>query len=501
MAGNTFPLMPAQLRAARLGHSLAAGTAVLLAATTVGALVAHPQAYRFLFAAVIVIDLLIVALARPRVGALVTLMFLTLLALLRRLFIPEAGWTTTDPLLLVGPLVVGLMFVQLFAVERRRLATDTLSKLVLALLVLAVVQAFNPLGPGLLPNLAGLLFVGVPLLWFFVGREIADLRLIEVLLRCVVLSAVAFCVYGLWQLYVGFPSWDQEWLRVTGYSSLNVTADVTRAFGTFSSSQEFETYIGLALLASLALALHGRTLYALPIPLLSVMLLLGSSRGIFLVTVAVATLIAALRVGRGRVALLLSIVGLAAAGGAIVVAAPLAAKSSNPLIAHQGAGLANPTDPSSSTLLLHLNLMKSGFRDGISHPLGSGTGATTIASQKLAGASNSTDATQSTSQTTETDVTNSLIALGFPGPIFLLAIAFLVFRRSFSRYFGDHHPASLAAVGILLATFGGWLNGQEYAVAPLTLFVMGWAAHPSTRPVVERAPAKAMSGEFALSSP
>jgi hypothetical protein len=467
----------------------------VLPALVAGASLGEPRAYRFLFAGVLAADLVIVALLRPRTGALLTLMFLTVLALVRRLLIPEAGWTSVDPLLLVGPLVVATMFAQLFAVERRRLlGNDPLSKLLVALLVLAAVQAFNPLGPGLLANLGGLLFIGPPLLWFFVGREIADTRLIDILVRCVVLSAVAFSLYGLWQLYAGFPSWDRAWLQVINYSSLNVTADVIRAFGTFSSSQEYVTYIGLALIAALALALHGRPRYALALPLLSLVLVLGSSRGIFLVTLAVATLVTALRVGRGRLAFVLGVVGLLSVGGAIAVTAPLAASSGNALIAHQAAGLANPTDPSSSTLLLHLNLMKSGLTSGLHHPLGMGTGSTTIAADKFTGSGN-LDSSQSASSGTETDLTNSLVALGIPGPILLIAIAYIVFRRSFARYSAERSAAALASVGILLATFGGWLNGQAYAVAPLTLFVMGWAARPlsqraiapATRPATGRA--------------
>jgi hypothetical protein len=212
---------------------------------------------------------------------------------------------------------------------------------------------------------------------------------------------------------------------------------------------------------------------------LSIVLVLGSSRGIFLVTVGVATLVTALRVGRGRLALLLAVIGLVSVGVAIAVAAPLAASSSNPLIAHQAAGLANPTDPASSTLLLHLNLMKGGLISGLHHPLGTGTGSTTIAAQKLTGASASVDGTQGSG--TETDVTNSLVAFGILGPILLFAIAYFAFRRAFARYAADRSAAALAAVGILLATFGGWLNGQAYAVAPLTLFVMGWAARPAPR--------------------
>ncbi|GAC1654520.1 MAG: hypothetical protein NVS4B3_18600 [Gemmatimonadaceae bacterium] len=470
-------------------RSLTVVTMTAVPACMVAALIERPGLYRGLFAVVIATVLVSVALARPELGAALTLMFLPLLALLRRLLIGQAGWSSADPLLLVGPLLAALLFVELFVIKRRPVLTGTVSKLVAGLLVLAAVETVNPLGNGLVTNLAGFLFVGIPLLWYFVGREYGSDRVVAALLRWVVGSAFVLALYGMWQVFVGFPSWDTNWLRLGGYSSLHVTAGVTRAFGTFSSSAEYAAYLSIGLLVALALTLHGRFVYSLPIPLLALAVFLESSRGPVLITFAVAICIAALRTGRGRLAFGLSLCAFAVAAGAIALAGPSieqsAARSGNALITHQVGGILNPTDPNSSTLPSHLQLMANGVAEGIRHPLGEGTGATTIASRQLVGSqsapldqSGASRPNGSPTQTknTETDFTNSFISLGALGPILLLALTFVAFRRAIRDYFTRMNASSLAVVGVLLATFGSWLNGGEYAVAPLVMFLLGSTA-------------------------
>ena len=49
--------------------------------------------------------LLTLMLTRPRVGLVATFVYLMLLGFLRRLLIGPAGWSSADPMLLVGPLM------------------------------------------------------------------------------------------------------------------------------------------------------------------------------------------------------------------------------------------------------------------------------------------------------------------------------------------------------------------------------------------------------------
>src|SRR5215203_1850646 len=67
--------------------------------------VGYPQWYRMALAVGLATNLVVLGMRWPRAAALMTLFFLPFLALIRRLLIADSGFTSSDPLLLVGPLV------------------------------------------------------------------------------------------------------------------------------------------------------------------------------------------------------------------------------------------------------------------------------------------------------------------------------------------------------------------------------------------------------------
>ena len=190
---------------------------------------------------------------------------------------PEVGWSSHDPLLLVGPLVALALVYRLFFVERRQFAPERFSMLVGALLCLTFLETFNPWGAGLGVNAVGLLFVGAPLLWFFIGRELASERIVMRFGAWVIVSGALIALYGLHQTQAGLFSWDSEWVRVGGYKALAV-GEVTRAFGTFSSAAEYAQYIGAAGITAVVLAIHRKGWALLAIPLLATAIFLASVR-------------------------------------------------------------------------------------------------------------------------------------------------------------------------------------------------------------------------------
>ena len=255
-----------------LGRVSSAAGPVVAALVTAGAAAAAgagaataPDALRLLFAAGFAATLVALALARPRVAVVATMAFLIALAFLRRVLIADAGWSTYDPLLLVGPVVAVVLCVQLFVLHRRPLAPDRLSKVVLFVFALTLVQVLNPSGGGLAAGLGGFLFVGVPLLWFFIGRELASDVMTSRVLTLVLVSGVVAAAYGLVQIDVGFPSWDVNWLLASGYESLNVGSKV-RAFAMFSSFVEYALFLGSALVVGFAFVLRGRAYAILALP-------------------------------------------------------------------------------------------------------------------------------------------------------------------------------------------------------------------------------------------
>jgi hypothetical protein len=470
----TAPLSRSWIRRASSALTALATVAgsILLAWITVS----HPEWNRFLLAVVVGVSLLALAVRWPREAAVCTLIFLPFLALLRRLLISSAGWTAYDPLLLVAPLVALVLIGRLLIVERRPLGGDTVSNLVLGLLALAVLQVFNPLGSGPLAGLAGLLYLAVPLLWFLIGRELADRRAILFLVYAAVAIAVAEGIYGLVQTESGLPAWDQRWVDTTGYEALYIGEDQIRAFGTFPSAAEYAAFVGVGLVFAVAMTLHRRALLVLTVPFLAVALFLTSGRAVLVLAILGVLGVLSLRTGmRGRAAMVL-VLGVAAVFAVAILFGPAldraAGRSDSPNVSRQLGGLLHPLDPERSTLIGHFDLVTKGIEDGVSQPLGRGTAATNLAGTRFG----------SSTTSTEIDLSDVFVSLGLLGGVLFLPLIFLTFQRVIRRYLTGHDPALLAVLGMLVVTLGQWLNGAHYTLASLTWFVIGWATRERPSP-------------------
>jgi cell division protein FtsW (lipid II flippase) len=176
----------------------------------------------------------------------------------------------------------------------------------------------------------------------------------------------------------------------------------------------------------------------------------------------------------GRLAPLIIVLGVGAILAASELSGPAldrtAERSSNPLVSHQVGGLLHPLDSEQSTLLVHWKNFKSGVTAGFSNPLGRGTGASTLAADKLGGEAGTR---------TDLDLSDSFVSLGLVGGLLFIAILALTFHRVVSLYRARGDPAVLAVAGLLVVTLGQWLNGGHYALAPLTWFFIGWTTRRS----------------------
>ena len=437
------------------------GTAAVAAATAV------PSTARLTLALATLWLLASLGFAAPRSLLYVLVGWLAMLGLARRLASVELAPAHTDPLLLVEPVAVAVLF--LAASARGALAVrSTLSKATLAFALLLLMGAVNPAQGGIATGLAGLLFALVPLCAFWIARAFCDDETYAKVLRVVAVLGIAAACYGLRQTFVGFPSWDSTWVRDQGYAALSVNG-VTRAFGSFSSASEYTGFLAIALLVWLVRGVRpSRIWITVPIvALFGTALVYESSRGVmFKLAVAIVLILAA----RARRPLALS---LAVAAGAIVLlpavvshVAPSggSAGASSALIAHQVNGLANPLDPRSSTLAVHASLVGEGFVTALHDPLGVGTGAVTIAGQKFGGKGLNTEA----------DPSNAAVALGLPGLIAYAVILCAAFGRSYRLAVRRRDALSLIALGVLAVTLLEWLTGGEYAVAFLVWLTIGW---------------------------
>jgi hypothetical protein len=415
-------------------------------------LVMEPGLIRAMMAACIGIVAIVVALNWPRQVAIAALILLPFLALLRRLLLDFSGWQSTDPLLLLAPVVVALLLLQLFNIERRPLAPDRISQLVLVVLAMCVLQVFNPQGGSLAAGAAALL---------------CSTRLLRVVLVSSVVTASIVALYGLRQTWVGLPTWDAEWVRQSGYAALQV-GDVTRAFGTFSSAAEYAHYLSVGIVVACAFALTGRVWLLPAVPLLAVALFYESSRGIIVTTVAALVAMVSARAGSLRGAVGAGIACIALLGlGLSLAHGPLtetARTSSDPLVSHQLGGLTDPFNEDTSTLPSHLTVLQNGLRAGLFEPLGHGIATITNAGAKLG----------SGTLSTEVDVSNAFYGLGGLGGAAYLALVLASLWASLKLAVRRRDAVSLACLGALVSCFGQWWNGGFYAVAPLIWFIVGY---------------------------
>ena len=182
--------------------------------------------------------------ARLLVPAL--MVWLAALGLVRRLLTELVEPTTFDLLLLVGPSVVIALLIATRSFRGGPVGKSRLTILVTVLGVLAVAAALNPLNGSPVAGVAGLLFVLIPLLAYWIGMRIDETTLKESLFIVGGLSLVA-AAYGLYQSLGGFPSWDQHWIETSGYAALNVGGEI-RAFSSFSSASEYAVYVAVGLI-------------------------------------------------------------------------------------------------------------------------------------------------------------------------------------------------------------------------------------------------------------
>jgi hypothetical protein len=456
--------IPADLIAAMLGSgALAVGVFAILQ----NGAWARPVAALLIGGALIYL-----ALRYPQAAILATFAFLPLLGLIRRLLIPVAGWTSTDPLLLVAPLV-GVVLLQRAIVRKERVASpDLLAKLVLALLLITLLEAANPVAGSVGAGLTGLLFLAAPMLWFFVGREVAQNATILKLEWGVIVIAVAAALYGLTQILVGLPPWDGAWLRQAGYSGLVVFTDAgpataVRPFATFTGSAEYATFLSMALALCVALALQRRLLALAAVPVLAPALFLTSQRGaVAILGLTIVVLVAVwMRHPLAGVATIGAVmVSLLLAMQLVQPLADAASSSSNPLVAHQLGGLLQPLDAQHSSLPQHVERIVDGLKWSVQNPLGAGTAATNLAGAKLSGLN----------FTTEIDLSDVFISLGLLGGVLFLAVVVGVLVRAVTTFRLARETVVFGLTAVLIVTLGQWLNGGQYAVAPLVWLLAGW---------------------------
>jgi len=447
-----------------------------LASIAVGWLVPSPAYVRMMLVAGVLGLWVALVVRAPRSALYLLVGWLATLGLLRRLLTnADFAGAVNDPLLLVAPAVWGLLAAVAFsrgALRERTALTGT----VLILTGLLTASALNPLQGELPVGLAGFLLVVSPMLAFWVGRSIVDdaaLRRVLILVAALALPAAG---YGLLQAFTGFPPWDARWIAESGYTALYVGGNI-RGFASFASGAEYATFVAIGIVVWLA---FGRRVSRLPLAVASLVLLgsalwLESARSIIvLLVVAVCLMLAA----RRRLPLPLALAGGTLALLALPTLVGYVAQDqprgglTGDLVAHQVQGLADPFGQA-STLPVHITMVTDGVMQAVSNPIGTGVGSVTSAAARFGGIGG-------TGGSTEADPGNVAVAAGALGLVTYVALVMIAMPRAYRVAARGRDPLALAALGILAVTFLQWLNGAQYAVAPLPWLILGWLDQKAT---------------------
>ncbi len=437
--------------------------------------VTGPTTLRFTAAVVVGVAVVGLSAVSPR-GLLYALVpWFAALGLLRRIFSEYGTSGSADPLLVVGPLALGLL--ALIAIRRDAFRSTTpLMKAVFVLGLLVVLGALNPLQGSLAAGAASLLFVLVPLFGFFIGRALDD-QTLRTFLRLVATFGIVVALYGLSQTVYGFTSWDTAWIQEQqrNYASLGVfTAGggnlVTRPFGSASSAAEYGYFLAIALVIWAVGGVTRRLLLRIPaVTLLFAALLLEASRGILLAAIVGLLFVLAVRRRVPLSTALAVIVLVILCVPFVLKEAQFGAGGATPigvLVGHQIQGFRDPLNPEASTLGVHVAEIVRGLKSPFAHPLGYGLASVTIAAHKYSG---------TVAAGTEADVSNVGVALGLPGLLVYLVVLVLAVRRLYGVALRRQDTLALMALAIAFVVLLQWLNGGLYAVAWLPWLMIGWA--------------------------
>lgn len=445
--------------------------------------------------------LIVVSLVNRDLGILATLAYLVLLGDIRRVVGLAVGFPKFDPLLLVGPAMT-LFIVAPILLQLRLKGAQ--AKTVAALSVMMLIEILNPRQGSIAVGLAGAMFFIVPLTWFWIGREYGTEALVfRIIYRVIVPLAVLAGIVGVCQTYIGFLPWQQAWIDSVSahYHALGLAAGIVRAFGFSVNAQEYANLLQVGSICCMAAFFAGRRLYGIFFPFLALMLFLESSRQPvikLIVAIAVAWAVSSSR-GRWGVRFLVAMTILF---GALALGltrsssdsqgAPQSAASAG--TQHQIQGLSHPFDQKKSTAGLHLYYFALGFKQSFTYPIGAGIGSVTMGS-KL-GDDNGSDEDRVTN--TEIDLSDMFVALGPIGGMLYLAAVFFSARSAIRFARSAPKVIGLAVVGILVGLLGGWLLAGQYAIAPITWFLIGTVSRGEERRTfsTERRPTRLPSPSF-----
>jgi hypothetical protein len=444
----------------------------LIGCALLGTLVVLEEA-RLAVASMVLITLMALAIYDLRLAIYGCLVYLILLGDLRRLLLYADTWSGADPLLIVGPGFVIMLFFYLLSTGRIDFDTP-ISICVIAMMVIMTLQIFNPKQGGLIVGVGGILFLMVPIFWFWIGRAFGTPEFINGLLYSVVCPlGVLSILFGIYQVLYGYLPYQLTWYHAAGYLGLGNLETGLAPISFFASGSEHGTF-GImtgVLILTLGLTKDRRFFFLFPVVIIAT--LLTGSRGPVAKLLLVASGLWAIQgtsikswIPRGVLVLVMAVVTLfmslsyvTSSGVGHSVVEHKVNRQAQEFVHGQGAGGGKTTSAN------HLGMMLHSYTLTFSEPLGRGLGATSRAA-KL-------DENSDYGHSTETDLGDSFLALGFSGGITYHILVFLIIAAALQLWVRTRAPYAMAILGILGVTFLSWLGGGQYAVSPIVWLCIG----------------------------
>lgn len=427
---------------------------------------------RVTVAIVVMVVLAIPALERPRSALIGLFILLPVMGALRHMFMSATGVAALDPLLLVTSSVAVTIFISLTLKNEMDFTGTALAKIIFLLLIVGLIQVFNPGQGNLLVGLTGIMINLIPISFFFIARSISDLEFTHKVVRIVMTIGVLAALYGLVQVFVGFRGFEKTWLSSQGYTAATV-GSTTRPFSFFNNSAEYAAYAHYAFVIALAMLLFApkarRLLLVVAVGVIGYAGFLTGSRGF---TVKIGLAVVVLLAARVRNRVLATGVAMILVTMAVAWSATTSSDSTieekdtgaAQLVEQQLRALRDPFDRSKSTLPIHFEAGTAGISYAVTHqPFGLGTGSSTRGGAKFGGLQAGT----------ELDIGDAFLSLGIPGGVlYVLAIMVALAQASRVRR-ALPGPVWIAIWAMAATSIGAWLVGGQYAITPLIWFLIG----------------------------
>lgn len=428
-------------------------------------------------------------------GLLAIMMFEPLRGFLRRAQFIFVEFTTTDPIHLITPLVTILAFAILLWMQRGQLFRQTRLSLPVTILAgIFLLQVFNPWQGALMVGMSGAMFILIPMAWFYFGQTVKT-NFLTTAMRLIVVMGLLCSLHGLYQLFIGYPEFENYWIKHTDHYESIAVGHVTRALATFNSAEEWGRYLQYGALIAFGFGLgathRARRLlwWFASVGLCSVLLITGQRTAIFGLLVGLGTFVLigaeSWRKALGRAALM-ALTGIIV----LVIAKP---PSSEDMWKRDG-------DDKLGTMLSHTarGTLQPGKEDSLqerfriwyrlatvvipANPLGTGLGAGTVAAARFA-------SQEETLYPIDSFIAILIVGCSLPVAILFLWIlgrTLLIAIRTFKHALPATPEATVRRIAaailpmLILNSFFG-LTFTIYSAAPIAWLIIGWVGAEATR--------------------